>query len=515
MDTESVHVQQEEIDRLKARNQHTLLLDGWEDLLKRSLYGSVAVEVKQLPVVLALEDMTGSRAVTTDNPTIMQSFCRKFQESYFWVLTFPCFLHSLNTLIGEICSFPLMKQTVLKSTCIVNFFNSSHYWGGQLNGEAKKQGINRKMKQNCESRFYALILQSMSVLAYWSPLSHTCLCPDAQKRTNNQTPVAPAVIATLVKTVKFLIDAIGNLESREATLADCMLELIRCARQMSQLELDADDDDTGFWMHAKSVFNRRFHAINTELHSLALFLHPMCQKLAVMDASKGRPFEFMVKTALAVAKQWRWGEQKAKLLVNDLKAYNLCRAPFSGGQVDGLAWWESLAVSAEGHPLKALAITLLSIVPHAADVERLFSDMGSTQSPKRCNLSKAVVNGKPIRHRHAHMHTNAQPGINSEVAADLKVNFAWAPPLAAQTQNIDDNLAGPESISLDEIDTAFAQLECKKDVIEREPVDGNEVLEGQVYDFVALEHVDHGIEHTSRNDGQWDVDVLMSSNGVS
>jgi hypothetical protein len=144
-----------------------------------------------------------------------------------------------------------------------------------------------------------------------------CLRPDAQKRTNNQTPVAPAVVATvlhdfrywkllnqLVKTLKFLVDAIGNLESREATLADCMLELICCARQMSQLELDADDDDTGFWMHAKSVFNRRFHTINTELHSLALFLHPMCRKLAVTDASKGRPFEFMVKTALTVAKQW-------------------------------------------------------------------------------------------------------------------------------------------------------------------------------------------------------------------
>jgi len=112
MDTESVRVQQEEIDRLKVRNRLTLLLDGWEDLLKRSLYGSVAVEVKQLPVVLALEDMTGSRgtadnlliaskkamktmeiddgrrviAVTTDNPTVMQAFRRKFQESYFWVL---------------------------------------------------------------------------------------------------------------------------------------------------------------------------------------------------------------------------------------------------------------------------------------------------------------------------------------------------------------------------------------------------------------------------------------------
>jgi hypothetical protein len=53
------------------------------------------------------------------------------------------------------------------------------------------------------------------------------------------------------------------------------------------------------------------------------------------------------------------------------------------------------------------------------------------------------------------------------------------------------------------------------------------VLEGQVYDFAALEHVDQGlapksvddeimvVEHTSHNDGQWDVNVLMSSNGVS
>jgi len=25
-------------------------------------------------------------AVTTDNPTVMQAFCQKFQGSYFWVL---------------------------------------------------------------------------------------------------------------------------------------------------------------------------------------------------------------------------------------------------------------------------------------------------------------------------------------------------------------------------------------------------------------------------------------------
>ncbi|KAI6017516.1 hypothetical protein EDC04DRAFT_2902519 [Pisolithus marmoratus] len=100
LDSEAVHVQQEEIDRLKPRKKITLLLDGWEDHLKRSLYGSVAVEINHHPVVLALEDMTGLRgtaenlvaisqkamdgmeigdgknviAITTDNPTVMQAY---------------------------------------------------------------------------------------------------------------------------------------------------------------------------------------------------------------------------------------------------------------------------------------------------------------------------------------------------------------------------------------------------------------------------------------------------------
>jgi hypothetical protein len=61
--------------------------------------------------------------------------------------------------------------------------------------------------------------------------------------------------------------------------------------------------------------------------------------------------------------------------------------------------------------------------------------------------------------------TNAQPGINIDVATDLEANFAWTPPLAPQTQNIEDNLTGPESISLNDIDAAFALLECEKDAI--------------------------------------------------
>ena len=100
------------------------------------------------------------------------------------------------------------------------------------------------------------------------------------------------------------------------------------------------------------------------------------------------------------------------------------------------------------------------------------------------------------------INTTAQMGINIDVAADLEANLAWAPPLelAPQTQNINDDLAGPESISLDEIDEAFALLECEKEAMERVPGDGNEVLEGQVYDFAELEHVDQGLTPKSVDD---------------
>jgi hypothetical protein len=231
------------------------------------------------------------------------------------------------------------------------------------------------------------------------PLSHICLREDAQKKIGGLSPVAPDIITIVLRDAEFwpaieqginimkpIVDLIGDEESRESSLASCMLGLIRLAKTISQLPLE-DGENLDFWLHAKAVFNRRFFAMNTNTHSLALFLHPMCRKLAISQAVNGRSFKFMVEVALDIAKQWRWSEQLAKMLVTDLKEYHKCSGVFSGGQADGLDWWENLPVSAERCPLKAFAIIIHSIVPHAADVERYFSGLGGVQSVKRCNLS--------------------------------------------------------------------------------------------------------------------------------
>ncbi|KAG1807686.1 uncharacterized protein BJ212DRAFT_1303393 [Suillus subaureus] len=463
LNSEAARVKLEEVDRLKGRRLLTLLLDGWEDKLRRSLYGSLAAEVKQHPIILALEDMMGVRgtvdnlmamlekamkameigdgkkivAATTNNPTVMQSFRQKFQTKFYWVLTFACFLHSMNTLLG----------------------------------------------------------------------------PEAQRRVNGQTPVAADVIKTvihtpnywnyldqMVRTTKFIVNTIGNIENRDCNLAECMLELICCAHKMSTLQLD-DGDDSTFFTHAKSVFNCRFHSINTKYHTLALFLHPMCHKLAVTQAASGCPFEFMVKVALEVALQWKWSKAKADVLVMDLKAYNLCHSPFARGQADGLAWWENLPINSEMHPLKAFAIIILSIVPHTAEVERLFLDLG----------------------------------IDTDVAKQLETDFAFVPPLAAVSGDTNCNLEGPESISLDDIDAEFAWLEDirkAEKMIDTEflsdwDVDGREVLEGNAFDFAELQCVDEGLvpaavedeimvtDHDVNEDGTWNIDSMLLSSGLT
>ena len=112
MDSEYSDVQLKETQELEARSNQTYLFDGWEDMLKRSLYGSVAAHVKQPSIVLGLEDLTGKRgdvdtlikttenaaagmglgdmkkfiAVTTDNPTTMRAFRRELQKKYWWLL---------------------------------------------------------------------------------------------------------------------------------------------------------------------------------------------------------------------------------------------------------------------------------------------------------------------------------------------------------------------------------------------------------------------------------------------
>ena len=59
------------------------------------------------------------------------------------------------------------------------------------------------------------------------------------------------------------------------------------------------------------------------------------------------------------------------------------------------------------------------------------------------------------------MHTQPTPGIDTELPADLERSFSWVPPLATDSCE-DDYLAGPESITDEELAAAFDELKREK-----------------------------------------------------
>ncbi|KAF7350255.1 DUF659 domain-containing protein [Mycena venus] len=584
LDAEAADVFLREADHLQTSRLLTMLEDGWEDRLKHSIYGTVAAGIDSFPIIMGLNDLTGECgnalkcldivvqslelmgvpevknfiALTTDNPTTMQSFRRLFQKKYFWILTFACFLHSLNTLIGDICAYPPMKKIVTKANRTVTFFNGSHYWGGQLQMEAKRLKVTRGLKKNCESRWYALILLCVSVTAPQEPLATTCLRKDAQKKSQGLSQVAPDVleivlhtpefwplVAQLTRVAKPIVDAIRNCESCQAMLADCMLELICCARTISKMSME-ENEDKGFLTHAKETFDRRFKMIATPIHWFALFLHPLCQKLAVSNASAHGPsVDSMIETALTVALQWKWSEGQASQLVTDLKAYSQCKSPFAGGQRNAREWWENLPKT-NHESIRKLAIVLASIVPHSGDVERLFSDLGDIQT-LRCNSMTVLTmektgkicsrlslisltvpwawncvvggissyelylkartttgNGNVIHRKHNHMHTQATPGINAELAKDLKNPITWIPPLDGSGDDETENV----------VDKAYQELDRVKEDEVPATVTPGSIIDGELVDFDEYARVECG-EVVAADEDNMDVVGNQSEGGWS
>ena len=70
-----------------------------------------------------------------------------------------------------------------------------------------------------------------------------------------------------------------------------------------------------------------------------------------------------------------------------------------------------------------------------------------------------------------------------DVAKNLEESFTWVPPLVGQSDN---NMAGPEAISLDEIDAMFTAFEQEVSMEQQESISmGQGVLEGTVYIFTS------------------------------
>ena len=181
-------------------------------------------------------------------------------------------------------------------------------------------------------------------------LQSICVRKDAMRPQGGLSPVNKDVIETVVMNkdhrdlnrqiidiCKPLIDTIGNVESRDANLADCMVELIDAYRRILNLNIQ-ETYNIEFCSHAIRVPMKEFHSINSPLHWFALFLHPLCRNLAISSATHSRTVEDALGIGLDLANWFGWKEDVAHALVKDIRAYASGASPFKGGASDELDW---------------------------------------------------------------------------------------------------------------------------------------------------------------------------------
>ncbi|KAF7290222.1 DUF659 domain-containing protein [Mycena indigotica] len=493
-----------------------LIIDGWEDQLRRELYGVAAGRVGDATIVMGLYDVTGHRgnaetvlktaktamadmgitnaspflAAVTDNPNVMKCFRKMLEKEFPWLITLACWAHGLNTLIGEICRYADAKREIKRANRVVTFFNGSHYWGGQLKTTAAAEGVNRGLKKNCESRWYALILLLRSILSHRTPLITLVAREDACHAAKGLSAVNEDVIRTVrdpddtfwpmvsqtVRIAQPFVDAIALCEGRAATLGECMLNLVEAARQLSLLK-DERKDDIGFKEHAYQVVDKRFR--NPSSPSRSFPPSVVSQTSRALDIAKNK---------------WKWPKSMCKLLLLDLVEYHGCREPWNGGDRDLREWWKRLSVSAEKHPLKPFAMAINSICPHSAEIERLFSACNGIQSAKRNSLgvdtfSKlAKIRSKLVEEAKSHIPAKKTKVVQQKsqvMPLSTRMTAANSPPLgpdsAQPSKTFDEDLwdaplEGDEDDGEEATERAFAQLEETLDA-EKEDEDSEQAAE--------------------------------------
>ncbi|KIJ58838.1 hypothetical protein HYDPIDRAFT_119085 [Hydnomerulius pinastri MD-312] len=132
------------------------------------------------------------------------------------------------------------------------------------------------------------------------------------------------------------------------------------------------------------------------------------------------------------------------------------------------------------------------------------------------------------------MHTHPNLWVDTRLVDELVKTFTWVPPLVAESDGSDDYLVRPEAITDEELQEAFGVIDRKKEDAQADitrvldpdiKLDGNGVLEGEVYNWKELE-VNKGAAPTGfmegvsaldkvANDGQWDVTALLTLQGVT
>ncbi|PKK55755.1 hypothetical protein RhiirC2_858884 [Rhizophagus irregularis] len=162
-------------------------------------------------------------------------------------------------------------------------------------------------------------------------------------------------LANIMKPIK---EAILNLESSKATLADCYFFLAYLGRSINKIP---KDDHVIFRQYAIKTFNERFKIYDFDEYLLAYYIHPGYKGIGVKEiqyqriqAAAARIWQQMLKIpdiAAYLKKHNHSKRHSAEVLLAQIGEFHLKTAPYNSpynSQINTpLSWWRMCLVANE------------------------------------------------------------------------------------------------------------------------------------------------------------------------
>lgn len=405
-------------------NGFTLLLDGWSDKLRRALYGFVFAQRGEAPIVLDLQNHSSEScsaeylkkttkalleryvddnlmkvsALVTDSPSVMRKLRREMKADYPHLIVLPCILHALNLVVKSIMLDDLAKRALANACTLTATFRNSHALNHSIRTYCKKHNL-PMLQPYCQTRWSSLVNTCAAVSNLGEAFKRAAKGPEGRHMSREiqrlcKNGEALEEIDLLCKAVRPISDAICRLQSRDASLADCQIELLRIGYDLQEI----CDEDTGFdsedsiqfRKNLVDAFNVRYREYADPLYVVALSLHPYCSTLAVSGKWTTREIGLELNRISRSCKLVK-GEKSSIRLLKEYKKFVERTGSYKSREheKDPFRWWKS--TDPENNALKQVALRIFSICPGSADVERLFSNLAAANTKVRSGLSVTTM----------------------------------------------------------------------------------------------------------------------------
>ena len=392
-----------QLKRLQEASVVSIVLDGWTDVSGGS-YVAVVACIKGDQEYLGNLDLEGKRhtaaamkegllnlvatytewnkvaAVISDNAAVMRKVRREIKEEYHWINDVPCVLHMLNLVSGDCLKGEATAKLVVDLGRVSSLFRRSSVWRDVLKKWAANRATSPTIPSYTETRWFSFAELVNSLLEKKQFFRETFSRETVEGRDNRRAlpqdvhniisdPIFFDNLADLQLVFNQITGAIKSLEGDASSVAFVWPVIIKLFKSLQQ-SLINEDGSTRQSLIATAInsLNKRSVIISNDLFFVAFFINPNYRAMAISGSISEREMqEKIARMAIAMGKSL----EETKSIIKEAKDYLNGNREY-GSKIEGpLEYWNSIPPN----PLTEFNLRLLSVLPHSAVVERLFSRM--------------------------------------------------------------------------------------------------------------------------------------------